>query len=58
MEYPDLKLAVITEGQAAPKSGPGKKETTNRQKLKSYADLSPGDLVVHEHHASAGSWAW
>lgn len=23
---------------------------TNRQKLGSYADLSPGDLVVHEHH--------
>ena len=29
---------------------PVKKEATNRQKLKSYADLSPGDLVVHEHH--------
>ena len=51
MEYPDLKLAVITEGQAAPQKRPRqKKETTNRQKLKSYADLSPGDLVVHEHH--------
>ncbi|WP_302497089.1 transcription-repair coupling factor, partial [uncultured Flavonifractor sp.] len=51
MEYPDLKLAVITEGQAAPQKRPRqKKETTNRQKLTSYADLSPGDLVVHEHH--------
>ena len=51
MEYPGLKLAVITEGQAAPQKRPRqKKETTNRQKLKSYADLSPGDLVVHEHH--------
>ena len=51
MEYPDLKLAVVTEGQAAPQKRPRhKKETTNRQKLKSYADLSPGDLVVHEHH--------
>ena len=51
MEYPDLKLAVVTEGQAAPQKRPQhKKEATNRQKLKSYADLSPGDLVVHEHH--------
>ena len=51
MEYPDLKLAVVTEGQAAPQKRPRqKKEATNRQKLKSYADLSPGDLVVHEHH--------
>ena len=51
MEYPDLKLAVVTEGQAAPQKRPRhKKEATNRRKLKSYADLSPGDLVVHEHH--------
>ena len=51
MEYPALKLAVVTEGQAASQKRPRhKKETTNRQKLKSYADLSPGDLVVHEHH--------
>ena len=26
------------------------KAVTNRQKLGSYADLSVGDLVVHEHH--------
>ena len=53
MEYPGLKLAVITEGQsggAKKRPRPVKKEATNRQKLKSYADLSPGDLVVHEHH--------
>ncbi|MFQ9915139.1 MAG: CarD family transcriptional regulator [Flavonifractor plautii] len=36
---------------AALKAAPAaRKEATNRQKLKSYADLSPGDLVVHEHH--------
>ena len=53
MEYPGLKLAVITEGQSGgvrKRPRPVKKEATNRQKLKSYADLSPGDLVVHEHH--------
>ena len=52
MEYPLQRLAVITEGNGAPaarKPRP-KRETSNRQKLKSYADLSPGDLVVHEHH--------
>ncbi|MEG2455572.1 MAG: CarD family transcriptional regulator, partial [Oscillospiraceae bacterium] len=50
-EYPAAKLAVLTEG-AAPtgKKKQPKKPTTNRQKLNSYADLSPGDLVVHEHH--------
>ena len=44
MEYPGLKLAVITEGQSggAKRPRPVKKEATNRQKLKSYADLSPG----------------
>ena len=51
MEYPDLKLAVVTEGSGTPaKRARARKEATNRQKLKSYADLSPGDLVVHEHH--------
>ena len=55
LEYPDLKLAVITEGQEGGKKplrsrAAAKKGPTNRQKLKSYADLSPGDLVVHEHH--------
>ncbi len=51
MEYPGLKLAVLTEGTAAAVKKPrARKESTNRQKLKSYADLSPGDLVVHEHH--------
>ncbi|MGI5962383.1 MAG: transcription-repair coupling factor [Lawsonibacter sp.] len=51
IEYPDIKLAVLTEGSNQTARRPkGKKNATNRQKLKSYADLSPGDLVVHEHH--------
>ena len=50
-EYPDLKLAVLTEGEKAAGKRPRRqKDATNRQKLKSYADLTPGDLVVHEHH--------
>ena len=53
-------MAILTEGQllvqkaekrkaaAAPEQK--KKKATNRQKLNSFTDLHPGDLVVHEHH--------
>ena len=54
MEYPESKLAVLTEGQlitkTAPKRKAAKKTATNRQKLNSFTDLSPGDLVVHENY--------
>ena len=51
LEYPAIQLAVLTEGDPrAVKRPRARKDATNRQKLKSYADLSPGDLVVHEHH--------
>ncbi len=53
MEYPNSKLVVLTEGQLLSRSAPKKKEkktATNRQKLNSFTDLSPGDLVVHENH--------
>jgi transcription-repair coupling factor (superfamily II helicase) len=44
-------LAVITENQLLVrrrKTAPRKKD--NRERVRSYADLSPGDLVVHDHH--------
>ena len=54
MEYPAIHLAVLTEGQLnAPIErckARKKKLPTNRQKLQSFTDLSPGDLVVHEQH--------
>ncbi len=54
MEYPDAKLAVLTEGQLLSrgeiKRKPKKSGATNRQKLSSFTDLVPGDLVVHDHH--------
>ena len=55
MEYPLSKLAVLTEGQliarGEPKRKPAKKTgSTNRQKLNSFTDLTPGDLVVHENY--------
>ncbi|WP_418736664.1 transcription-repair coupling factor [Dysosmobacter sp.] len=51
-EWPTLKLAVLTEGQlTAPTQKKLKlKKDSNRQKLQSFTDLSPGDLVVHVHH--------
>jgi len=53
MEYPNTKLAVLTEGQLIAKGEvkrKAKKSATNRQKLSSFTDLSPGDLVVHENY--------
>ena len=55
MEYPLSKLAVLTEGQLIAKTEPKhraaqKKTATNRQKLNSFTDLTPGDLVVHENY--------
>ena len=54
MEYPDFKLAILSEGQliakTAPKRKQSKKTATNRQKLNSFTDLTPGDLVVHENY--------
>ncbi len=54
MEYPTAKLAVLTEGQllsrGTPKKKTTKKSATNRQKLNSFTDLTPGDLVVHENY--------
>ena len=56
MEYPLSKLAVLTEGQLISRSEPKRKAaakktgSTNRQKLNSFTDLTPGDLVVHENY--------
>ncbi len=53
MEYPNAKLAVLTEGQLIAKAEgkkKSKKTATNRQKLNSFTDLTPGDLVVHENY--------
>ncbi len=41
---------VLTEGLAVPGKKKRKKAVSNRQRIQSYADLEPGDLVVHEHH--------
>ncbi len=53
LEYPDIRLAIITEGQIVQslfRRRARKKLPSNRQRLDSFTDLSPGDLVVHEHY--------
>ncbi|HPE15369.1 MAG TPA: transcription-repair coupling factor [Oscillospiraceae bacterium] len=53
LEYPELRLAVLTEGQLAAASKKPKERraaVSARERIRSYADLSPGDLVVHIHH--------
>ncbi len=54
MEYPQAKLAILTEGQL---NGQNKKKSlkrshkrSSRQKLETFADLNPGDLIVHDEY--------
>ena len=52
-EYPDAKLAVLTDNQIVQgglRKTKKKKALKDRQGIQSYADLSVGDLVVHEYH--------
>ena len=49
-ECPEGKLAVLTEGGQTPRKRKGGKPLTSRHKIESLGDLSPGDLVVHQHH--------
>ena len=49
-EYPDLGLVVMTEGQLLARREKRTVKKSNRDRVKSYTDLMPGDLVVHEYH--------
>ena len=51
-EYPFCETAVITEGQLGMQRQKHRKDgkKSSRSRLKSYSDLTPGDLVVHDHH--------
>lgn len=50
LEVPAASFAILAEGAPAPIRKKRRKASSNRQKLDSFSDLSPGDLVVHEHH--------
>jgi len=50
-DYIGCPYAVLTEGGGEPrKKGKRLKHAADRRKVDSFTDLSPGDLVVHEHH--------
>ncbi len=54
LEYPQLRYALLSEGQlssqAVKKSSKRQKNPSNRQKLESFTDLNPGDLIVHDDY--------
>ena len=54
LDFPDGKFAILSEGEALPPRKPrarkAKVRDSSRQRLESFTDLAPGDLVVHEHH--------
>ncbi len=56
IEYPGLRLAVLTDTQIAgsglrrSRRAGAKRKLSNAERISSYTDLSAGDLVVHEHH--------
>ena len=56
MEYPGIKLAILTEGQLLGQSQEYRKRSKRRratsahERLQSFTDLAPGDLVVHDAH--------
>lgn len=52
-ELPDIKFVVLCDGailQRRNQKSAVKKKATNRDRVKSFADLVPGDYIVHEHH--------
>ena len=50
LEYPELGLILLSEGHSPARKKASRTKKSNRDRVKSYADLTPGDLVVHEHH--------
>ena len=53
LEYPHSQLAILTDTQMAGVGGVRRaktKRSANREAIQSYADLSVGDLVVHDVH--------
>lgn len=51
MEYPALRLAVLTEAQTARKNVRKAKKSSRKEggeAIRSFTDLHPGDLIVHD----------
>ncbi len=49
-ELPEIRLAVFSEGKPVSRRKSRSVKQSNREKIKHYTDLVPGDIVVHEHH--------
>ena len=50
-DYIGCPCAVLTEGGNEPRrKGKRLRHAADRRKVDSFTDLSPGDLIVHEHH--------
>ncbi len=50
-DYAGCPYAVLSEGGNEPRrKGKRLKNAADRRKVDSFTDLSPGDLIVHEHH--------
>ena len=50
-DYIGSPYAVLTEGGSEPRRKTKRlKHAADRRKVDSFTDLSPGDLIVHEHH--------
>ena len=47
MEFPESKLAVLSEGQLQTGKKTRRKTVAAKDRLNAFTDLSPGDLVVH-----------
>ncbi len=50
MEYPDLKLAVISQAKEVVQGAKRKPRPKEGKKLRDISDLTPGDYVVHVSH--------
>ena len=52
VEYPSISLAILCDGAILQRrrDGAPRKKASNRDRVKSFSDLTPGDYVVHEHH--------
>ena len=50
MEYPDIRLAVISQAKTVAQSGRRKPRPKEGKKLRDISDLTPGDYVVHTAH--------
>lgn len=50
LEFPTGKFVLFTYGSTHIPKKKSKAPKTNRERLESFSDLNPDDLVVHEHH--------